>query len=174
MVDVRDYRPGVGALLFSSQRLVFVGRRIDAPDAWQLPQGGLKADEPPARAVLRELAEELGTDRAEIVGEVGEWLSYDLPEAIARKMWRGRYRGQRQRWFALRFTGRDADIDLAAGRRPEFDAWRWVPICDLPALAIGFKRALYTRLVAEFAPLVEGGDGSPQSSIAGWPSDMVG
>jgi putative (di)nucleoside polyphosphate hydrolase len=145
------YRKGVGAVLFNAGGLVFVGRRIDTPgDAWQLPQGGIADGEKPAKAVFRELREEIGTDKAEILAKSSAWLSYDLPAELVGRVWQGRYRGQRQRWFALRFTGGDADIDIAASRHAEFDAWRWVAIGDLPALAVPFKRTLYARLLDEF------------------------
>jgi putative (di)nucleoside polyphosphate hydrolase len=134
---------------------VFVAQRIDAAsDAWQLPQGGIHAGEKPRTAVMRELAEEIGTDRAVIIGKAAEWLTYDLPADLAARVWGGRYRGQRQRWYALLFTGTDRDIDLAASGDPEFLDWRWVACETLPGLAISFKRQLYERLVAEFAPLV--------------------
>lgn len=149
-----SYRRGVGALLFRPDGLVFVARRIDTPgDAWQLPQGGVDDGEKPRQAVLRELKEEIGTDRAAIIGKSRHWYRYDLPEPLRGKVWGGRYRGQKQRWFALRFLGTDADIDLAAHHHPEFDAWRWVSLSTLPDLAVVFKRSLYANLVAEFAPL---------------------
>ncbi len=148
------YRKGVGAVLINRDGLVFVARRIDTPgDAWQLPQGGIDGAEKAGRAVLRELAEEIGTSKAEIIAKSKRWYHYDLPEALIGRVWGGKYRGQKQRWFALRFTGTDADIDLAADGHPEFDDWRWVPIETLPALAIGFKRSLYEDLVEEFRHL---------------------
>ena len=136
------YRPNVGAALFNRDGLLFVARRADLPNAegapggWQLPQGGIDAGEDPRGAVLRELAEEIGTARAEIVGEHPDWLSYDLPPELLGRALGGRFRGQRQRWFALRFTGEDSDIRLDADPHPEFDAcagrgwrscrgWRW-------------------------------------------------
>lgn len=150
----RPYRKGVGAVLFNQQGLVFVARRIDtAADAWQLPQGGVKSGEKRKAAVLRELAEEIGTGKAEIVAKSSRKICYDLPEEIADKVWGGRYRGQEQRWYALRFTGSDSDIDLAASTHPEFDAWRWVPLDDLPELAIEFKQKMYREIVSEFAHL---------------------
>jgi putative (di)nucleoside polyphosphate hydrolase len=151
------YRPNVGAVLFNRQGLVFVARRADLPNAegpaggWQLPQGGIDADEDPREAVLRELAEEIGTDRAEIIGEHPDWLTYDLPPHLIGVALGGRYRGQRQRWFALRFTGTDGDIRLDADPDPEFDAWRWTGLADLPALAVEFKRPIYRVLTASFA-----------------------
>jgi putative (di)nucleoside polyphosphate hydrolase len=151
------YRPNVGAVLFNRAGLVFVARRADLPNAvgpaggWQLPQGGIDADEPPATAVLRELAEEVGTGNAEIIGEHPEWLTYDLPDHLIGVALGGRYRGQRQRWFALRFLGADADIRLDVDPHPEFDAWRWTPLAALPALAVGFKRPIYATLARSFA-----------------------
>lgn len=153
------YRRGVGALLFSTAGLVFVARRIDTPgDAWQLPQGGVDEGEMPREAVMRELKEEIGTNRAEIIAQSRDWYTYDLPDHLIGRVWGGRYRGQRQRWFALRFLGADADIDLqAAGEHAEFDHWKWAPIESLPGMAVEFKRALYADLVAEFALLARSG-----------------
>ena len=151
------YRPNVGAVLFNARGLVFVARRADLPNAegapggWQLPQGGIDSHEDPRAAVLRELAEEIGTDRAEILGEHPDWLSYDLPPGLLGRAFGGRYRGQRQRWFALRFLGADADIRLDADPHPEFDAWRWTRLADLPGLAVAFKRPIYEILARDFA-----------------------
>jgi putative (di)nucleoside polyphosphate hydrolase len=151
------YRDNVGAVLFNRDGLVFVARRADLPNAegiaggWQLPQGGMDPGEDPREAVLRELAEEIGTDRAEILAEHDTWLSYDLPPELLGRALGGRYRGQRQRWFALRFTGEDADIRLDADPHPEFDAWRWVRLEELPGLAVAFKRAIYEELARAFA-----------------------
>lgn len=148
------YRRGVGALLFNADGNVLVARRIDTPgDAWQFPQGGVDKGERPRKAVLRELVEELGTDKAEIIAKSAGWYCYDLPTDLLGRVWKGRYRGQRQRWFALRFTGQDQDIDLAASSHPEFDAWQWIALAATPALAVPFKRHLYEALVAEFAPI---------------------
>jgi putative (di)nucleoside polyphosphate hydrolase len=151
------YRPNVGAVLFGPDGRVLVCRRADLPNAegapggWQLPQGGLDEGEDPRLAVLRELAEEIGTDRARIIAEHPRWLTYDLPPELIGIALGGRYRGQRQKWFALRFLGSDADIRLDADPHPEFDAWRWVPLDDLPALAVAFKRPIYEELAREFA-----------------------
>lgn len=151
------YRDNVGAVLFSPAGLVLVARRADmlnaegAPGGWQLPQGGMDSGEDPAVAVFRELEEEIGTARAEILAEHPRWLTYDLPPELVGKALGGKYRGQRQKWFALRFTGRDADIRLDLDPHPEFDAWRWAPLADLPALAVAFKRAIYEELAQEFA-----------------------
>jgi len=115
-----------------------------------LPQGGIDEGEDPRGAVLRELAEEIGTDRAEIIGEHPGWLSYDLPPDLLGVALRGRFRGQRQRWFALRFLGGDADIRLDADPHPEFDAWRWAALAELPLLAVPFKRDIYLVLAESF------------------------
>lgn len=153
------YRPNVGAVLFNRAGQVFVARRADFPNAegapggWQLPQGGIDAGEDPARAVLRELAEEIGTDRAEILAEHPDWLTYDLPPELVGRALGGHYRGQRQRWFALRFTGKDVDIRLDVDPHPEFDAWRWAELAELPGLAVAFKRTIYATLVKSFASL---------------------
>jgi len=156
-VSKLPYRPNVGAVLFNRDGLVFVARRADMPNAegpaggWQLPQGGIDADEDPRIAVLRELEEEIGTRNVDIIGEYPEWLTYDLPPDLLGIAWRGKYRGQRQRWFAMRFLGEDAEIRLDLDPHPEFDAWRWVPLADLPALAVGFKRPIYEMLTEAFA-----------------------
>lgn len=147
----RPHRRGVGAVLFDKRGRVLVARRLDTPgEAWQLPQGGLDAGESPRRAVLRELAEEIGTARARIIGECRRWLAYDLPPALAARAWGGRYRGQKQKWFALRFTGRDADIRVDTDADPEFGAWKWARLEDLPGLIVAFKRPVYRALVVEF------------------------
>jgi len=156
------YRPNVGAALFNSAGLVLVARRADRPNAegpsggWQLPQGGIDEGEDPRSAVLRELEEEIGTRAAEVIGEHPEWLTYDLPAGLLGVAWRGRYRGQRQRWFALRFTGDERDIRLDLDPHPEFDAWRWIELSALPALAVPFKRSIYEVLSRSFAPLAAG------------------
>jgi putative (di)nucleoside polyphosphate hydrolase len=141
-------------VLINREGLVFVARRIDTPgDAWQLPQGGIDGSEKPRVAVLRELAEEIGTDKAEIIAKSKDWYRYELPNELVGRVWGGKYCGQKQRWFVLRFTGCDSDIDLDADGHPEFDAWRWVPIETLPRLAVGFKRKLYEGIVEEFRHL---------------------
>jgi putative (di)nucleoside polyphosphate hydrolase len=151
------YRPNVGAVLFDRRGLVFVARRADLPNAegapggWQLPQGGIDEHEDPRAAVLRELAEEIGTSRATIIGEHPDWLTYDLPPELIGRALGGRYRGQRQRWYALRFDGTDADIRLDLDPHPEFDAWRWAPLEELPSMAVGFKLPIYQALAQSFA-----------------------
>lgn len=151
------YRPCVGAVLFNRAGKVLVARRADLPNAegpaggWQLPQGGIDPDEDPRVAVFRELAEEIGTANAEILAEHPAWLTYDLPQHLVGVALKGKFCGQKQKWFALRFLGRDSEIDLSRDHDPEFDAWRWATLSDLPALAVDFKRAIYEVLARDFA-----------------------
>ena len=151
--DTGRYRRGVGVMLLDTAHRVFVARRLDTPDGWQMPQGGIDGDETPRAAALRELEEEIGTAKADIIGETEIWLRYDLPPEVQGKVWGGRYRGQEQKWFAMRFTGTDSDIDLATAH-PEFDAWKWVEAGELPRLIVPFKRTLYTAVLREFAGLL--------------------
>jgi putative (di)nucleoside polyphosphate hydrolase len=161
-VSSLPYRPNVGAVLFNRAGLVLVARRADLPNAeapaggWQLPQGGIDEGEDPRQAVLRELEEEIGTGLAEVIGEHDAWLTYDLPPELIGVALKGRFRGQRQRWFALRFTGEDSDIRLDLDPHPEFDAWRWARLAELPDLAVPFKRPIYEVLVVSFARFAAG------------------
>jgi len=142
------YRPCVGIMLFNKDGQVFVGKRIDQTvEGWQMPQGGIDKGETPREAVLRELREEIGTDKAEIIAEMDAWVTYDLPEHLIGVAFHGKYKGQRQRWFALRFTGVDADIDLTT-HDPEFSAFRWVDLAALPDLIVPFKRETYRQVIA--------------------------
>ena len=148
------YRDGVGMMLINAHKRVFVAKRIDmTSEAWQMPQGGIDAGEDARAAALRELQEEIGTDKAEIVQEGAGWYHYDLPPEIVPKIWGGKYRGQRQKWFALRFTGVDGDINIET-EHPEFSEWKWVEAKDLPGIIVPFKRELYAALVEEFRDLV--------------------
>jgi len=148
------YRPGVGMMLSDRAGRVFVAQRLDAPgEAWQMPQGGIDPGEAPADTALRELREEIGTDKATILGESPDWLRYDLPPELRHKLWRGRYRGQRQKWFALRFDGVDSDIDIATAH-PEFSQWRWERPARVPELIVPFKRDLYRAVFDLFAPVL--------------------
>lgn len=154
------YRHGVGVLLLNRENRVFVAQRLDMKtEAWQMPQGGIDPGEDPLKAAFREMKEEIGTDRAEILA-CSEWIAYDLPLDLVPKLWKGRYRGQEQKWFAMRFLGEDAEIDID-GPEPEFSAWRWAAFEDLPELIVPFKRPLYHRLLEIFRPVVQDSDPSP-------------
>jgi putative (di)nucleoside polyphosphate hydrolase len=146
------YRPCVGCMVFNSKGLVFIGRRVDqeAGEAWQMPQGGIDQGEDPRKAALRELEEETGIAKVEILAEAPEWYSYDLPRELVGIAMKGKYRGQRQKWFALRFVGADRDIDLNAHKHAEFDAYRWVEIDEVTRLIVPFKRQVYQNVVNIF------------------------
>ncbi|MFO1047588.1 MAG: RNA pyrophosphohydrolase [Geminicoccaceae bacterium] len=147
------YRPCVGLFLLGPDNRVFVGQRHDmAEPAWQMPQGGIDRSETAVEAGRREMLEEIGTDRAELLAESRCWRSYDLPAPVAAERWRGRHRGQCQKWLAYRFTGADADIRIDLPHA-EFRAWRWVAPDELALLIVPFKRAVYLSVVAEFRPL---------------------
>ena len=147
------YRLGVGIVLFNSEGGVFAAQRSDTPgEAWQMPQGGIDMGEEAPAAALRELHEETGITSVEILAESQSWLDYDLPGELIGSVWGGRYRGQRQKWFAMRFLGTDGEVDLAH-HSPEFTTWRWAVFAELPATIVPFKRRLYRELLAEFGHL---------------------
>lgn len=149
------YRPCVGIILRNDDRHVFVGQRIDTTmEAWQLPQGGIDPGEDPRETAFRELGEEIGTTRADIIAETEDWLTYDLPPELIGKVWKGRYRGQKQKWFVMHFRGSDRDIDINTPH-PEFNDWRWMKFRDIPNVIVPFKRNLYLELVRRFGDLVE-------------------
>ncbi len=155
------YRPCVGLAVINPAGKVFIGRRssgpehIDATHVWQMPQGGIDPGEDPWPAAVRELYEETSIRSFERLGEIADWLTYDIPHDIVGQAWGGKYRGQTQKWFALRFTGEDAEINIATpgggAHDPEFIAWRWEPMAHLPDLVVPFKRPVYERVVHEFA-----------------------
>jgi putative (di)nucleoside polyphosphate hydrolase len=144
------YRRGVGIALVNASGKVFVAERLDAPGAWQMPQGGIDEGETARKAALRELKEEIGTDKGEIVAVTRKWLRYELPDQLVGVAWKGRYRGQEQKWYLMRFTGRNSDIDIAT-EHPEFMAWKWIAFSRLPEVIVGFKRDLYLQVVEAFA-----------------------
>lgn len=143
------YRPCVGVALFNARGEVWIGNRIGFEGAWQLPQGGIDGDETPHEAAFRELLEEIGTNNAEILAETPDWLTYDLPDHLIGKAFGGKYRGQKQKWFAMRFLGEDEEFKINVPH-PEFDAWRWNDFLTLPDLIVPFKRPVYLELVEIF------------------------
>jgi putative (di)nucleoside polyphosphate hydrolase len=153
------YRPCVGIMLINSDGLVWIGRRLPkwqgdrSAYIWQMPQGGITAGEDPQAAALRELEEETAVHSVEPLAEAPGWLTYDLPDELLGIALKGRYRGQRQKWFAMRFTGNDAEIDISAraGHKAEFDDWRWAPAAEIPQLIVSFKRQIYLDVVRTFA-----------------------
>jgi putative (di)nucleoside polyphosphate hydrolase len=152
------YRPCAGVMLLNRDGRVFVGQRLDSTlEAWQMPQGGIDKGEDPFDAAVRELWEETGVAAklVELVAEAPEELFYDLPDDLIGRIWNGKWRGQRQRWFLFRFLGEDADVNIATAE-PEFRAWRWADPRDLPDLIVPFKRELYQQLLTIFAKPLEG------------------
>lgn len=164
-LDALPYRPCVGAVIFNRDGLVFIGKRDSGPEhsapgfAWQLPQGGIDEGEQPEQAVRREVFEETNISSATILSAMPGWLVYDLPKALVGQAWKGRYRGQMQKWFALRFEGNDEEIDVrrpgGGAHQPEFTDWRWERLEAVPDLVIPFKREVYESLVAAFSSLAK-------------------
>lgn len=144
------YRPCVGVALFNRQGKVFVGERIDTPGAWQMPQGGIDEGEDLERAALRELQEEIGTNKASILKIHDQKIRYDLPDSLRQKLWNSKYAGQEQTWIAMRFDGIDSDIALDADDHPEFSRWQWVNLKDTLDLIVPFKRQTYTQIIEAF------------------------
>lgn len=152
-----EYRLGVGIMLVNKHKQVFVGLRLDHEqtgfDAWQMPQGGIDPYETPLTAASRELLEEVGIDSVSIIAEHSEWLFYDLPPELINQVWNGKYRGQKQKWFLMQFTGDDALININT-QNPEFIAWRWEDMNDIVSNIVPFKRNLYRQIIAEFSPII--------------------
>ena len=158
-----DYRPCVGIMLLNAKGEAWLGRRADKPNDegagqwWQMPQGGIDAGEDARAAALRELEEETRVTSASFLAEAPDWYHYDLPAHLIGKSWGGRYRGQKQRWFAFRFEGQDSEIRLdpppGLGLEKEFDAWRWAPMDEVLALIVPFKRGVYEQVIKAFRHL---------------------
>jgi putative (di)nucleoside polyphosphate hydrolase len=147
-------------MVLNRDGLVFLGRRASGPEhvddahMWQMPQGGIDENEDPYHAALRELYEETNIRSVHRLGEITDWLHYDIPRDLAGRAWQGKYRGQQQKWYAFRFTGHDSEIDIlnpAGGHRPEFIDWRWERIENVPALVVPFKQQIYRKVIAEFS-----------------------
>ena len=148
------YRPCVGIVLINDRGEIFAGQRLDATvAAWQMPQGGIDDGEKPREAAYREVWEETGvtSDKVEFIAKTADWVTYDLPPELLGKVWGGKYRGQKQKWFLFRFTGTDGDIRIDS-EHPEFSRWRWIGAGEMVASIVPFKRAVYEAVVAEFRP----------------------
>ena len=150
----RPYRPCVGIFLLNNDGKIFAGRRIDSSaEAWQMPQGGIDVGESPFDACMREMHEEIGTNAAKLIAQHNDWLYYDIPLPLADRLWEGQYKGQKQKWIALRFTGYDDDINIATAE-PEFCEWKWLSPNDLIDLAVPFKRTVYQNVITAFGPIL--------------------
>ena len=153
--EQRPYRPCIGIFLLNNDGFVFAGRRIDSRvEAWQMPQGGIDAGESPLQACMREMREEIGTNTAKLISQHDDWLYYDIPLPLADRLWQGRYKGQKQKWMALRFTGDDSEINIAT-EEPEFCEWKWLSPHDLVNLAVPFKRDVYQNVLGAFTPYLK-------------------
>lgn len=155
MITSLPYRRGVGMMLLNAKNQIFMAQRVDFPsDYWQMPQGGIDEGETPHDALLRELQEEIGTANATIMAQTPKWLAYDFPEEWLPRIWGGRFRGQEQQWYLMRYEGTDQEIHLETAT-PEFSRWQWMDRAQLPHVVIPFKRPLYETLLTLFEPYME-------------------
>jgi putative (di)nucleoside polyphosphate hydrolase len=155
--DLAHYRPCAGVLMVNAAGLVWVGERNDTPGAWQMPQGGIDPGEAPLDAAMRELEEETGTGNVSLLAEAPDWFKYDLPGDLQKRAWKGKWRGQMQKWFAVRFHGADGEIDILGVEKPEFARWRWVEADEVPGLIVEFKRPVYEAVIETFRPILLSG-----------------
>ena len=148
------YRLGVGMMIINNKKEVFLARRIDTKwEAWQMPQGGIDTGETPSAAAMREMAEEIGCSKGTILAESKYWYSYDIPKQLLPKLWDGNFRGQKQKWFLIRFDGVDSEINLDT-HDPEFDSWKWAALDEVIDIIVPFKRKLYNAVIKEFYHLI--------------------
>lgn len=161
MLDYQDlptklpFRLGVGMMIINNKNKVFLGRRKDSKIAtWQMPQGGMNIGETPSKAAFREMEEEIGSKKGIIIAETKNWYSYEIPKFMISKLWNGSYRGQKQKWFLIKFEGSDEDININTSE-PEFCEWRWVDVSELPNIIVPFKRKLYEEVIKEFGALIK-------------------
>ena len=155
MKDLKNlpYRNGVGIMIFNDQKKIFVGRRIDNQEAWQMPQGGVDENEEYEAAAKRELFEETGILSVRIIKKSEQDYVYDLPDHLLGKIWKGKYKGQKQKWFLMKFLGPESEININQ-KHPEFNEWNWVDLDELPKLIVPFKKELYLAIIKEFRPLI--------------------
>ena len=159
------FRPGVGMMIINKDNHVFVGRRVDSRSfGWQMPQGGIDLGETPSAAALREMEEEIGSNKGYIIAESKNWYSYRVPDLLIPKLWDGQYCGQKQKWFLIQFTGEDSDIDIKT-KHPEFDQWKWVRSSELFLSAIPFKLNLYKQVMKEFYVILRRNDEKKQLKL---------
>ena len=153
--NMRPYRPCVGIVLINENGKFFLGKRIDyKSQSWQMPQGGIDSGETSIKACFRELKEEVGTDKAEIIHEMKDWLHYDIPKNLADKLWNSKFKGQKQKWFFLKFLGTDKDININSHSHPEFREWKWEEPKLIIYDVIGFKKIVYEKVISEYFRLV--------------------